>query len=64
MTCDPTIDELLSEPIIRKLMARDGVRAEEIRSLLDEARGRGRIAAPSLPTILPVSQPNAIQRLA
>ncbi|APH71918.1 hypothetical protein [Aquibium oceanicum] len=43
MHCNTTIDELLSEPIIRKLMASDGIKAEDIRSLLDEAKARANI---------------------
>jgi hypothetical protein len=35
-----TLDDLLSEPIIRKVMARDGVRAEDIRRLVQQASVR------------------------
>lgn len=31
---EPTLDELLSEPIIRQIMASDGVKAEDIRRLM------------------------------
>ena len=34
---EPTLDELLREPIIRKVMARDGVQPDYIRSLLRHA---------------------------
>ena len=53
MHCDTTIDELLSEPIIRKLMARDGIKAEDIRSLLDEAQARANTTPPEGTIILP-----------
>ena len=35
-----TLDDLLKEPIIMSLMARDGVRAHEIRRLLKRVRER------------------------
>jgi hypothetical protein len=38
--CEATLDELLSEPIIRKVMARDGVRASDIRRLMRQAKVR------------------------
>lgn len=34
---EATLEELLSEPIIRKVMARDGVRVDDIRSLMKQA---------------------------
>ena len=37
---DSTLDELLSDPIIRQVMASDGVRIDEIRHLLQQARAR------------------------
>ena len=37
---EPTLDELLSEPIILTVMARDGVRSADIRRLLQEVRDR------------------------
>jgi hypothetical protein len=39
---EATLDELLSEPIILKVMARDGVRAEDIRKLVAQASVRTR----------------------
>jgi hypothetical protein len=39
---EATLDELLSEPIILKVMARDGVRAEDIRHLVQQANFRSR----------------------
>jgi len=39
---EATLDELLSEPIILKVMARDGVRAEDIRQLVRQASVRTR----------------------
>jgi hypothetical protein len=37
---EPTLDELLSEPIILTVMARYGVRSTDIRRLLQEVRDR------------------------
>jgi hypothetical protein len=37
---EPTLDDLLSEPIILTVMARDGVRSADIRRLLQEVRDR------------------------
>jgi hypothetical protein len=37
---EATLDELLSEPIILKVMARDGVRAEDVRRLVQQASAR------------------------
>ena len=31
---EPTLDEILKEPIIRLLMRRDGVEADEVRALM------------------------------
>lgn len=33
---EPTLEEILDDPIIRAVMARDGVEPEQIRSLLAE----------------------------
>ena len=41
---EATLDELLSEPIIRKVMARDGVRASDIRRLMRQAKVRRTLA--------------------
>jgi hypothetical protein len=38
--CEPTLEELLSEPIIQQVMARDGVRADHIRNLMQSPRVR------------------------
>jgi hypothetical protein len=35
-----TLDELLSDPLIRLVMASDGVRIDEIRHLVEQARAR------------------------
>jgi hypothetical protein len=35
-----TLDELLSDPMVRLVMARDGVRPEELRMSLERARDR------------------------
>lgn len=37
---EPTLEELLNEPIIQAMMVRDGVRAEEIRWLMQQVRAR------------------------
>jgi hypothetical protein len=37
---EATLDELLSEPIIRKVMANDGVRAADVRRLVQQASER------------------------
>ena len=37
---EPTLDELLNEPMIRKAMAADGYSAEDIRLLLRQASAR------------------------
>ena len=37
---EPTLDELLNEPIIRKVMAADGYSAKDIRLLLRQASAR------------------------
>ena len=37
---EPTLDELLNEPIIRKVMAADGYSAEDIRLLMRQANAR------------------------
>ena len=37
---EATLDDLLSEPIILKVMARDGVRAEDVRRIVQQADAR------------------------
>ena len=37
---EPTLDELLNEPMIRKVMAADGYSAEDIRLLMRQANAR------------------------
>jgi hypothetical protein len=37
---EATLDDLLSEPIMRKVMARDGFSADDIRHLVRQARAR------------------------
>jgi hypothetical protein len=44
MQNDPTLEELLDEPIVRMLMASDRVDARHVRRLMDEARRRDRAA--------------------
>jgi hypothetical protein len=36
-----TLDELLSDPMVKLVMASDGVRPQEIRVLFEQARKRG-----------------------
>ncbi len=37
---EPPLDELMSDPIMRGLMARDGVAPDSLRGLIDEVRAR------------------------
>ena len=39
-TTEPTLDDLLAEPIVRLLMQRDGVDEAELRALVDRVRRR------------------------
>ncbi|WP_157015386.1 hypothetical protein [Mesorhizobium xinjiangense] len=50
---ETTLDELLNEPIIRKVMARDGVRTNDIRALMNEISGRARHATHNEAILLP-----------
>jgi hypothetical protein len=43
---EPTLEDLLSEPIIRTVMASDGVRGADIRRLLQRVRARDEQNAP------------------
>jgi hypothetical protein len=47
------LDELLSDPMIQMVMARDRVRPEELRMLLERARGT---QEPSLPPAHMIAQ--------
>lgn len=38
--CEPTLDDVLSDPVVRALMARDRVDAEDLRGLLQRLRDR------------------------
>ena len=38
---EPTLDELLNEPIIRQVMAIDGYSPDDIRKLFQKAKARG-----------------------
>jgi hypothetical protein len=40
---EPTLDEMLADPIVRIVMARDGVSDETVRSVLEEAAKRLRL---------------------
>lgn len=37
---EPPLDELMGDPMVRGLMARDGVAEESLRVLIDQVRGR------------------------
>lgn len=37
---EPTIDELMDDDVMRRVMARDGVQPDQLRSLLDCMRNR------------------------
>lgn len=40
MNREPSLDELLDEPIVRLIMRRDGVEARELRALVEAMRRR------------------------
>ena len=46
---EATLDDLLSEPIIISLMARDGVRGHDIRRLMERLRERNEQSGSSPP---------------
>jgi hypothetical protein len=46
---EPTLDELLAEPSVRLLMARDGVDEAVVRKIAEEARKRLRQPAAEAP---------------
>jgi hypothetical protein len=37
---EPPLDEVMADPIVHRLMARDGVAVDSLNSLIDEVRGR------------------------
>ncbi|WP_141400618.1 hypothetical protein [Magnetospirillum sp. 15-1] len=37
---EPTLDEVMADPIVHRLMARDGVALDSLNSLIAEVRGR------------------------
>ncbi|MBC7950432.1 MAG: hypothetical protein H7Z12_01255 [Rhodospirillaceae bacterium] len=37
---EPSLDELMGDEVIRRVMARDGVQADQLRSLMDHMRNR------------------------
>ncbi|CAM5361902.1 hypothetical protein ATER59S_01433 [Aquamicrobium terrae] len=51
----PKLDELLSDPVIRLVMASDGVQPDEVRVLLERARDRSLEIGP--PEIGPMPPP-------
>lgn len=46
---EPSIDEMLDDPIVGLVMKRDRVTADEVRSLIDTARRRRRNSRSDLP---------------
>ncbi len=43
------LDELLSDPVIRLVMASDGVQPEDVRLLMARAQDRAKYIGPALP---------------
>ena len=41
---EPSLDDLLNDPILHALLARDGLKVEEVRRFLDEMKQRLRPA--------------------
>jgi len=41
---EPSLDDLLNDPILHALLARDGLKVEEVRQFLDEMKQRLRPA--------------------
>lgn len=37
---EPSLDELMDDDVIRRVMARDGVKPDQLRSLMDHMRNR------------------------
>jgi hypothetical protein len=55
--CDLTLDEILADPIVRRLMERDGVDEAEVRGLSDYVRRRrGRSSALMRPVESPMNR--------
>ena len=40
---EPSLDDLLDDPILHALLARDGLKVEEVRQFLDEMKERLRL---------------------
>lgn len=38
--CEPALDEILTDPVTQAVMASDGVAAEDVKTLLEDARRR------------------------
>ena len=60
---DPSLDEVLAEPIVRQLMCRDGITEKSVRELMQQAAGirpqpRIRLTAP-LPNLGQKGPPRA-----
>ncbi|MER9202937.1 hypothetical protein NKH74_27740 [Mesorhizobium sp. M0933] len=56
---EPTLDEILNEPIIRKIMAVDGYSSDDIRYLMGQAGPRN----PFVKVLKPTNNEVASQRL-
>ena len=48
-TPEPSIEEMLADPIVRALMTADGVRADELEALLRSIAKRLQAGAPNTP---------------
>jgi hypothetical protein len=44
---EPTLDEMLADPIVRLLMLRDGVRETDVRGLVERLRHRPAVVSPA-----------------
>ena len=53
---EPTVEEMLADPIVRLVMKRDGVEAAEIRRILQ------RLAAARAAGVGPISRPGSSRR--
>lgn len=51
---DPSLDEVLAEPIVRQLMRRDGVTEASVRQLMQQAAAARRRSQPKLRFTAPV----------
>ena len=54
---EPTLEELLSEPIVRLVMARDGLDVDDVRLVMERARDRLGLVEIPQPAFLPRISP-------